>query len=39
MNINELDEVKAETVWCKVKTSNNTEVVVGACYKSQAADD
>jgi hypothetical protein len=36
---NELNEHKAEAVWCKIKTAGNTEIVVGACYKSQAANE
>jgi endonuclease/exonuclease/phosphatase family metal-dependent hydrolase len=34
----ELNGIKAEAVWCKIKTIRNSEVVVGVCYKSQAAD-
>jgi endonuclease/exonuclease/phosphatase family metal-dependent hydrolase len=34
----ELNVIKAEAVWCKIKTIRNSEVVVGVCYKSQAAD-
>jgi hypothetical protein len=36
--VSELNVIKAEAVWCKIKTIRNSEVVVGVCYKSQAAD-
>jgi hypothetical protein len=35
----ELNVIRAEAVWCKIKTIRNSEVVVvGVCYESQAAD-
>lgn len=34
----ELNEVKAETIWCKIKSFTNIEIVMEVCYKSQAAD-
>jgi hypothetical protein len=34
----ELNVIKAEAVWCKIKTIRNGKVVVGVCYKSQATD-
>jgi hypothetical protein len=34
----ELNVIKAEAVWSKIKTIWDNEVVVGVCYKSRAPD-
>ena len=34
-----LNQLKCESVWCKLKTHGNPDVIVGVCYKSQAAAD
>ena len=35
---NALNEKKTESVWCIIKTDSSTEIIVGTCYRSQAAE-
>lgn len=34
-----LNKLRTESVWCKLKTKGTVEVVIGVCYKSQKADE
>lgn len=35
----ELNILKSESVWCRVKTAGNENINIGVCYRSQAAED
>ena len=35
----DLNKRQSESVWCKISVSRNDNVIIGVCYRSQAASD